>query len=166
MNPQQLSFELRKGNTPDLHRRRWIIGLSVAGTVMGQIVTLYQTGIIRHLPDPPLAIFDSDKVDASTYAYKRANQPDAPAMMITYGITAALASMGGQNRATQSPWIPIAMGAKLVTDVVTNLTLAREEWAENKKFCAYCQTASLLSIASAALAWPEVHSAINQLRGR
>ncbi len=166
MEPQQLSLELRKGNTPDLQRRRWIIGLSVVGVAMGQIVTLYQTGIIRHLPDPPIGIFDSDKVDASNYAYKRANQPDAPAMMITYGATAALASMGGQNRATQSPWIPIAMGAKLLTDVATNLMLAREEWAENKKLCTYCQTASLVSIVSVVLAWPEVRSAINHLRGR
>ncbi len=166
MKPEQLSLELRKGSTPDLQRRRWIIGLSVLGAAMGQIVTLYQTGIIKHLPDPPLRIFDSDKVDASNYAYKRANQPDAPAMIVTYGITAALASAGGQNRAQQTPWWPIAMGTKLVIDVVTNLQLAREEWAENKKLCTYCQSASVFSLASLVLAWPEVRSAIRSLRGR
>lgn len=53
MNPTQLSHELRNGQSPDLTRRRWIIGLSLVTVVAGQIVTLYQTGIIKHLPDPP-----------------------------------------------------------------------------------------------------------------
>jgi hypothetical protein len=44
MEPQQLSRELREGNSPDLIRRRWIIGLSMLGVTMGQIVSLYQTG--------------------------------------------------------------------------------------------------------------------------
>ncbi len=35
---------------------------------MGQVVSLYQTGVISHLPDPPLPVFDADKVDASDYA--------------------------------------------------------------------------------------------------
>ena len=47
-----------------------------------------------------------------------------------------------------------------LADVGTNLQLAREEWAENKAFCAYCQTASALSIASAVLAAPEVIKAV------
>lgn len=164
MNPKQLSHELRNTTTPDLTRRRWIIGLSVLSAAAGQIVTLYQTGIIKHLPDPPLAIFDSDKVDASNYAYKRANAPDAPVMIATYGITAWLASMGGKNRAAQNPWLPIAMGVKTVIDAVTALELGREEWQENKKFCAYCQTATIASLASVALAVPEVLSAIRTLR--
>ena len=53
MEPQQLSEELRKGNNPHMSRRRAIIGLSMLGGSMGQLVTLYQTGIVSHLPDPP-----------------------------------------------------------------------------------------------------------------
>jgi hypothetical protein len=59
-----LSEELRNGSNPDLNRRRWIIGLSMLGSAVAQIVSLYQTGIIKKLPDPPIPIFDSDKVDA------------------------------------------------------------------------------------------------------
>ncbi len=79
--PAELSRQLRLGQSPDLTRRRWIIGLSMVTAAAGQIVTLYQTGIIPHLPDPPLAVFDSDKVDASDYAYKRLQMPDALAMI-------------------------------------------------------------------------------------
>ena len=89
MVPTRLSQYLRKGDDPELRRRRWVIGLSVLGTTAGQLVALYQTGIIRHLPDPPSGgLFDSDRVDASEYAYSRFSSPDAPLMIITYGVTA------------------------------------------------------------------------------
>ena len=52
MEPKQLSEELRQGKNPHMSRRRAIIGLSMLGGSMGQLVTLYQTGIISHLPDP------------------------------------------------------------------------------------------------------------------
>jgi hypothetical protein len=40
MEPKQLSQELRQGQSPDMNRRRWIIGLSMFGGSMGQLVTL------------------------------------------------------------------------------------------------------------------------------
>ena len=46
------------------------------------------------------------------------------------------------------------------------LELAREEWNENKAFCAYCQVATLCSLLSVALSMPEMGSAIQTLRGR
>ena len=128
MTPQQLSHELREGDSPDLNRRRWIIGLSLLGTVAGQIVTMYQTGIIKYLPDPPLTIFDSNKVDASTYAYKRAQTPDAALMILTYGLTIWAASAGDKDRAETNPTLPIATGLKTIADTALNLTLAKEEW--------------------------------------
>lgn len=161
--PTELSRQLRLGHSPDLTRRRWIIGLSLVTAVAGQIVTLYQTGIISHLPDPPLAVFDSDKVDASDYAYKRLQMPDAPAMIITAGITAALASAGGQARATQQPWLPVALLGKTLIDLVTNVQLGREEWQENKKLCFYCQASTVAATAAAVLAVPEAIKAIKTL---
>jgi uncharacterized membrane protein len=166
MEPQQLSQELREGNNPHMTRRRWIIGLSMLGGSMGQVVTLYQTGIVKHLPDPPVPLFDADKVDASNYAYSRFNSPDGPLMVVNYALTAWLASMGGLDRARRNPLIPIAMGAKLVFDGVLSAELAREEWNENKAFCEYCQVATLCSLASIVLAVPEVMIAVRTLLGR
>lgn len=163
MTPQQLSHELREEQSPDLNRRRWIIGLSMAGAAIGQVVTLYQTGIINRLPDPPLPFIDSNRVNASNYAYKRAQTPDAVLMILTYGLTAWAAAAGGKDRASNTPALPIAMGLKTIADTATNLQLAREEWQDNKAFCAYCQTASLLSVASVALAMPEMVRAFRTL---
>lgn len=167
MEPQQLSEELRKGKNPHMSRRRAIIGLSMLGGSMGQLVTLYQTGIVSHLPDPPgQQIFDADRVDASNYAYNKLNSPDGPMMVANYAITAWLAAAGGLDRARRNPLLPIAMGIKLVLDGVVNVELAREEWSENKAFCEYCQVATVCSFASIVLAVPEVMTAVRTLLGR
>lgn len=166
MHPAQLSRELREGVSPDLGRRRWIIGLSMVGAAMGAIVSLYQTGIIKRLPDPPVGPFDSARVDASHYAYKRLSSPDGPAMLVSYGITAWLAAAGGMERAQQMPALPVAMGAKLLSDLAVAVELGREEWAENKALCAYCQLATLASLASVMIAAPEVARAAQALLDR
>ncbi len=166
MSPSQLSHELREGQSADLTRRRWIIGLSLVTVAAGQIVSLYQTGIIKHLPDPPLDVFDSDKVDASDYAYKRLQSPDAPAMIVTGGITTMLAAAGGLNRAETLPALPLALAGKTLLDVATNVLLGVEEWQANKKLCFYCQLSTVAAIAAAVLALPEAVKAGKNLLGR
>ena len=168
MHPAQLSHELRDGQSPDLTRRRWIVGLSLLGTAMAQLVSAYQMGLVRRLPDPPGrlgALFDATKVDASDYAYKRLDTPDGFLMLNTLGLTATLAAAGGKDRARETPWLPIALAAKALYDVATNVKLAREEWADNKALCEYCQVASLASVAVAALAIPEAVAAARHLLG-
>lgn len=155
MSPRELSHDLRLHAGPDMRRRRWLVGLSLFGVAIGQVVTLYQTGIIRRLPDPPVDLFDSERVNASDYAYKRLQVPDAVLMIGTYAATAALAAAGRRDRAERMPLLPVALAAKTLFDVGTNLKLAQEEWADNRALCAYCQTASLVSVVSAVLALPE-----------
>ncbi|GGO31543.1 vitamin K epoxide reductase family protein [Deinococcus humi] len=166
LSARQLSHELREVQTPDLTRRRWIIGLSLLGAAMGQIVSLYQTGIIRHLPDPPLPIFNSDRVDASEYGYKRLQTSDALMMVVNYGVTAWLAGAGGKDRMTSLPLLPVAMGLKVLGDTAFAIELGREEWQENKALCVYCQAATLASLASLVLAVPETRKAIRNLLSR
>lgn len=166
MDPRQLSYELRRETTPDLTRRRWIIGLSLVGVAMAKMVSIYQTGIIKRLPDPPLPLIDSNKVDASTYAYKRMTAPDGLLMLVTYATTAALAGAGGKERARDQPWLPLGMGAKLIYDTVQVVRLTQEEWQENHALCFYCQLASLATFASLALAIPEVTQAAQTLLGQ
>ena len=171
--PRRLSRELREGDGRRLRRRRWAVGLSLAGTAMAQVVTLYQTGILKHLPDPPVPgpggrpLFDSDRVDASDYAYERGRGPDGPLMLMSLSVTAYLAAAGGKDRARDAPLLPIAAAAKAAYDAAVALKLAREEWAENRALCAYCQFATVCSAAAAVLATPEAAEAAGRLlRGR
>jgi Vitamin K epoxide reductase family len=122
--------------------------------------------LARHLPDPPLKIFDSDRVGASNYAYKRMNSPDGPMMFVNYGVTALLASAWGKRQAQEEPWLPLALSAKTIFDSALALKLAREEWRENRALCAYCQAATLASLASVAVAAPEAIQAARNLLGR
>lgn len=50
-----------------MQRRHCVIGLSLTGVAAMTAVSLLQTGILEHLPDPPEG-FDSDKVNTSTVA--------------------------------------------------------------------------------------------------
>lgn len=166
MEPKQLSLELRKGQNPDLTRRRFIVGLSMLGATMAEAVSLYQVGVIEELPDLPIPGIDSNKVDASDYAYRNFDTPDGFMMLANYSITGLLAAAGGANRATQAPFLPIAMAAKTLFDSVLALRLARIEWKENEALCAYCQVATLCSLASFILAIPEANTALQVLLGK
>ena len=163
--PATLSHELRHGRAPDLVRRRWIVGLSLFGAAMGGVVSAYQMGILRRLPDPPVGPFDSEAVDASDYAYKRLETPDGLLMTATYVATALLAGAGSPRRAGERPWLPLALAGKAAFDVALNARLAREEWAENGALCAYCQAANAASLAIAALSLPEAGRAARRLAG-
>jgi uncharacterized membrane protein len=165
-SPARLSRELRLGTSPALSRRRWIVGLAFFGMAMGKIVSLYQMGILRHLPDLPGRLFNAEKVDASNYAYKRLQTPDGFLMVITYAITAALAAAGGRDRATSHPVLPVLMAAKAGYDVATTAKLSREEWQENRALCGYCTAAALASLVILKLSLPEAARAAERLAGR
>lgn len=163
LTPNDLSEQLRTDDHADMKRRRWTIGLSIAGGAIGAIVTAYQTGMIRRLPDMlPGNVFDAEQVDASDYAYANLQMPDAPQMMVTYALTAALASAGGADRATENPALSVVTAAKAAFDLATCLYMAREEWRTNHKLCSYCQVATVISAATVALTLPE---AVRAVRG-
>ncbi|MCM0677950.1 vitamin K epoxide reductase family protein [Micromonospora phytophila] len=163
--PERLSAYLRGGRDPELRRRRAVIALSLLGAAMGQIVGAYQTGLLRHLPDPP-GPFDSDRVDASGYAYSRLASPDSLMMVVSYGITAWLAGAGGRDRAVRAPALSLLTAAKTAADTVVAIELGREEWRDNRAFCTYCQIATVASALSLALSLPEARRALRRLRGR
>ena len=167
-SPNRLSRYFREeAGDAELTRRRWAVGLSMVGVAAGAVVSLYQVGVLRHLPDPPPGkLFDSDKVDASAYAYKRAATPDGLMMLVSYAVTALLAGAGGQNRARRAPWLAAALFGKAAFDTALAGKLAQEEWRDNKKLCAYCQTATLASAATLAVALPDAVTAAKRWLGR
>ncbi len=59
---EQVSDDLRLGHSPFLANRRRIATLSLASTTSFAVVAAYQMGILRHLPEPPLAALDADRV--------------------------------------------------------------------------------------------------------
>lgn len=164
LEPSHLSRELREGASRDLRRRRAGIALSLAGAVIGGVVTAYQTGLIKRLPDIlPGKVWDAEKVDASDYAYRNLQQPDAPMMLVNYGLTTMALAAGGKDRAEQNPALPVVAAGKAAADLALCGALAVVEWRENKALCSWCQVATAISAATLALTLPE---AVRALGGR
>lgn len=157
--PETLRAELRYSANPMLQRRRAVVGLSVfsAGILGG--IALFQIGIFKKLPDPPLRRFDSDAVNASTQAYSLLQTPDALLGMTSYAVTACLAAAGSQDRFRTARWIPLAMGAKTALDVALAGRLAVQQWTKFRKFSFWSLVVAGATLAALPLAVPEARRA-------
>ena len=129
-----LQRELREGDSAILQRRRAVAGLSVLSTVVLGAVALFQLGILRKLPNPPLRYFDADAVNGSAEAYRMLATPDALLGMASYAVTACLAGMGTENRWQDARWIPLAMAGKAAVDASFAAKLGLEQWTKFRRF--------------------------------
>ncbi len=165
MKPEELSKQLREGSGEILSRRRKIAGLALGAAGSMGLITLYQMGIIEHLPDPPLLPgFDSDKVDAAPEAYAWFSTPDGPIGLSSYAATLGLAAMGGENRANEQPWIPLALAAKVALDALQAGKLTVDQWTKHRAFCVWCLIAAFSTFATVPLAIPEARDALRNVR--
>lgn len=166
MNPDALSRQLREGTSDVLGRRRGVVAWSLVGiAAMGPIV-LYQMGLIKHLPEPPLPRFDADAVDASGEAYAILSMPDAVLGIGNYAVTMGLAAAGGADRATERPWLPIALAAKVGIDAAVAAKLTVDQWTKHRAFCFWCLIGAGASLASTPLVVAEAKAALAALRTR
>lgn len=145
-------------------RRRRTAGLALGSAGAMGVVSLYQTGIVRHLPDLPLEWLDSDRVDASGEAYVIGSMPDAVLGLISSGVTAALATMGTAERAREQPWIPVALATKAVLDAGWAVVLTLEQATRHKRFCGFCLLAAAAMVAVVPQVGPEARLAWRHLR--
>jgi uncharacterized membrane protein len=163
-DPTALSWALREGQTPDLNRRRQVVGLSlVAAAAMG-VVSLYQMGLVRKPPEPPLRHFDAAKVSGSAQGYAVLEMPDAPLALMSYATTLTLAAMGGADRARRLPLVPLALAGKVVVDALVSAKLSADQATRYKAACLWCLSASAATFAMVPLVIPEAREAWRNLR--
>ena len=163
--PQQLRKELQEGRSGDLRRRRAIIGCSLFGMASMAVVSLSQTGIVKHLPDPPLDSFDSDKVNSSDTAYSL-GAPDGTLSLATLAVNIPLAAFGGENRVEQMPIVPVVAAAKAGVEAVAAGWYFYQMPTKEKKWCAYCIAGAIANAAVFALTLPEAAKAVANLRSK
>lgn len=164
MKGDALSRELRLGTAPMVRRRRRLIGLSLLSSASMGLISLYQVGIIKHLPEPPLRSFDADKVDAAKEAYQLFSMPDAVLGLGSYALTAALAAMDGSDRARERPWLPLVLFGKVSLDAVAAAKLTVDQWKDHKAFCFWCLLAAAATFATVPLAVPEAREALRRIK--
>lgn len=166
MTPEELSEQLRNGDSDVLRRRRGIVGLSLVAVGAMGVISLYQMGIIKHLPEPPLPRLDADSVDASPEAYSRFATPDGVLGIGSYAMTMGFAAMGGTDRARTQPWIPLALAAKVAFDTSQAVRLTVDQATKQKAFCFWCLLSAASTFATVPLVVPETRAAIRQLTGK
>lgn len=163
MTPEELGQRLRRGSGTFLAGRRAVVGASLAAMGSLGVIALYQMGLIAHLPDPPLPGFDADKVHGSAEAYARLVTPDALLGLGSYAATALLAAMGGPDRATTRPWIPLALAAKVAFDVTQAGRLTLNEVTKQRALSAWSLLTTGATGATALLVVPEARAALRRL---
>lgn len=165
MEPQELRRELQTGDSPDLKWRRRIIGLSLFGAGVTAVISLFQTGILRRLPDAPFDSFDSEKVMSSDPAYMWGNA-DATLAMTTAAANLPIASFGGAERAKSIPLVPLLATAKAAVDATSAGWYFYQMAVKQRRWCVYCITTAATFAGIFALTLPEAASALKELTRR
>ncbi|MGH2347392.1 MAG: vitamin K epoxide reductase family protein [Chloroflexota bacterium] len=163
MTPEELSRNLRYGSGAFPARRRAQVGASLAAMGALAVIALYQMGLIAHLPDPPLPGFDADKVHGSAEAYSLLAVPDAVLGLVSYAATTMLAAMGGADRTTRQPWLPLALAGKVAFDVAQAARLTRNELTKQRALSIWSLFVAGATGAAALLVVPEARAALHCL---
>ena len=163
---EAVSDDLRRGAGAVLDRRRRIAALSLGAMSALGVVAAYQNGLIRRLPEPPLPGLGGGDVDASAEAYQYLKTPDAALGLASQAVTLVLAGMGGRHRASERPWVPLALAAKVVLDAAGGAYLTAEQASRHKRFCSWCLAAALANVATVPQVLPEARAAWRSLLGR
>lgn len=146
--PSTLRDQLQHSRSPEVILRRAVIGASVVGIAAMTATTLFQTGVVKHLPDPPEQDFDSDRVNSSKEAYSYGT-PDSPLSIVSHAINIALATAGGEQRAQKAPWLAIAATlATLPAALTAGQYLFYQMPVKEKRWCGYCMIDALAHIAT------------------
>lgn len=158
MDAVAIKDALRMEKNPDMDNRRKVIALSALGLFDFSIISLYQTGVIRKLPDIPLPVFDSNKVNASKEAYQF-GVPDGPVSAVIYSLIMVFAAAGGSEKA-RKPVFDLLLGGAVAANLSGALYYLYDMAFRQKKICLYCVTGAAINIASAVIIAPTVFKTI------
>jgi len=146
-----------------LDERQLTLGLSLVGLASMTAVSLLQTGVVKHLPDPPLPCFASDKVNLSDDAFPL-GIPDGLIGLLSFAANLPLAAYGPRDRARTVPWLPLVGTAKALVDGVVSAYYFYKMPTSEKAWCPYCIVGAVMNWTILALALPEARRALATVR--
>jgi uncharacterized membrane protein len=120
-------------------------GLLIASTAAAVITLLpvaaHQLGLIKHLPDPPSRIFDSDRITGSKSAHPF-GVPDSLLGLGSYGVTLALALMAPECRCARR-----VLALKLAADGSLAGFNVVKQIVSFRRLCSWCTGTALCTLA-------------------
>jgi uncharacterized membrane protein len=125
-------------------------------------VSMLQTGMVHHLPDPPIKGFHSDAANSSLIAYQF-GVPDGSMAVASFAVNIPIAAFGGADRARTKPVVPLIAAAKAGIDLASSAWYFNE-MRKGKRWCPYCIVGAISSLAVLLLTVPEACAAWKYLR--
>lgn len=134
----------KKGEAAD--NRRKIALLSAIGLLDFVPISLYQLGIIRHLPDFPGKVFDSDKINASKEA-QIVGLPDGTVSLLMYAANLVLTGAAIKKKKRKNIF-DYFLAANSLGQAAGGAFYLFNMVKVQKKICPYCVTGALLNFAT------------------
>lgn len=159
---EAVSDALRRGAGPYLDHRRRAAAYTLGSMAALGLVSTYQFGLLRHLPEPPIPRLDADRVDASGEAYQHLKTPDGALGLASAAVTLVLIGMGGADRHRTRRWIPVVLTAKALGDALGGAFLTAEQASKHKRFCGYCVVSAAANVAAFVQTVPEATAALRR----
>lgn len=136
--------ELRKRENPELTRKRQIAVLAGIGLIDFIIISFYQLGIIKRLPDVPGKYFDSNYVNASREAYKM-GVPDGPVSALVYTLILVLIGVKGTERSGRKSIWDLLLGGAITANAGGAAQYLYVMFFKQKRICLYCVTGAIIN---------------------
>ena len=165
LTPSDLRRAIQEDDGQDIALRRAITAVSLVGVASMAVVSLFQMGLVKHLPDPPVRRprFESDQVNSSDEAYGY-GMPDGPLTVFAHGANMSLAAAGPPDRWRNRPWLPIlATLASAAQAAIAAKYLFYQMPKVEKAWCPYCILDALTHFATFGLTLPETVKAVRGL---
>lgn len=152
----------RQGRSQELKRRRKIGTLAAAGLVDFAIISLYQLGVVRHLPDVRHRLFDSDRVNASRKAFAT-GIPDGTTGTLLYASILVLSAAYGTSQTGRHPLWSLLLGGAVSAGAIGAAQYLFDMAKQQERACPYCITGALLNFSMVPLAFREAQESLRQL---
>ncbi|AKD05361.1 vitamin K epoxide reductase family protein [Pontibacter korlensis] len=145
-NEKTVINEIREDSSKATQCRRDIAALSALGLINFSLISLFQLGYIRKMPDLPGKVFDTRKVNTSKEAVLL-GMPDGVVSLGAYTATMALATAATRFR-KPSRVLDVAMGGVVLGQALGGALYLINMATVQKRACIYCIAGAAINFAS------------------
>jgi uncharacterized membrane protein len=145
-NEHSVIDTIRKDDSDAAGHRRQIAALAALGLFDFSLISLFQLGYIKELPDPPGGVFDSAKVNSSEDAVLF-GIPDGPISLMSYAATMLLATAATRSR-EHSKIFDLALAGILLGQAAGAAHYMYKMAFVQKKICMYCVAGAVINFAA------------------
>lgn len=138
--------KIRDDSSNAIKYRRDIAALAAVGLLDFSLISLFQMGKIRELPDLPGKVFDTHKVNSSEDAVLM-GLPDGVISLGGYTATMILA-MAASRYKKQSRLLDVALGGVLLGQAAGAAQYLVNMTTVQKKACVYCIAGAVINFAA------------------